>query len=322
MEDNAMKSNAMDTMPMSYYLEELQANITAGDWIKAQVLFSYIHTLSPQFQHRMLFELSRCAPSFAIPILGYLLTRVTELAVPQASVQSILADKLCADPDTLRLLLESTIHQEKAMGIELAGALRLTTAVPLLLARLRKETHPELLAALITALGAIGDATAVEAITDYLYASTQALVTTAVRALAQIGSPETIQHLAARLGTDDALDHHILDAFARMHHPLALECLSETLRTSHATLRNYAKQHLHRLGAHAVPQLVHNLTDADVDFLVHTLNLLGTIGDEHASSRFASSSIVSRAMPMYALRPMKPWGCCHCKKAPFWLPKA
>jgi CheY-like chemotaxis protein len=272
----------MTAMSTQYYLEELQANIRAGDRIKAQVLLQCLPTMPAPVQHRVLFELSRCQPEFALPLLGYLLLSVHDLAVPQESIQSLLEDKLFAEPAGLRVLLQSPVPQEKKLALALAGTLRLTDVVPCLLSMLGQETDSELLVTLLSTLGAIGDAAAVGGITEYLYANAKALVTAAVHALAQINTAEAVQHLAARLGSDSTLDHCILDAFAGMGSAAAFAQLSATLRTPQAALRNYAKQLLHRLGAQAVPCLMQNLHDADVDFLVHSLNLLGTIGDARA----------------------------------------
>jgi CheY-like chemotaxis protein len=47
-------------------------------------------------------------------------------------------------------------------------------------------------------------------------------------------------------------------------------------------MRTYAKSELVRIGPKVVPVLIENLLHDDPDFLIHTLNVLGDIGDESA----------------------------------------
>jgi len=47
-------------------------------------------------------------------------------------------------------------------------------------------------------------------------------------------------------------------------------------------MRSYAKKELVGIGPKAVPFLIENLTRRDPDFLIHTLNVLGDIGDDSA----------------------------------------
>ncbi|HEY9765012.1 MAG TPA: response regulator [Chroococcales cyanobacterium] len=62
----------------------------------------------------------------------------------------------------------------------------------------------------------------------------------------------------------------------------AIEHLNQALRSHHVAVRGRAKSHLIRLGPAAVPLLLPNLVDPDIDFLIHTLNALGEIGDRRA----------------------------------------
>jgi len=86
------------------------------------------------------------------------------------------------------------------------------------------------------------------------------------------------------MGTDSALACLILDALATAQDSLALSKLSEALRSPHARIRNHAKTVLHRLGPKVVPLLIENLCYADdADLLIHSLNVLGAIGDSSAA---------------------------------------
>lgn len=267
---------------MQFFLEEFQTNIQAGDLIKAQVLLSYLHSLEPQMQQRVLFELSRCDAHVAIPLLGYVLAHMDDLAVTQESVCEVLCDKILDAPEDFLKLLDSSELQGNVRLIELAGSMQLKVAVPNLIALLARETRPEGLVALLKALGAIGDAAAVDAVAEYLYADTHDLVSTAVQALAQLATPEAVQYMADRLGHDSELDRLILKLFAEMDNDLGLDKLAETLGAPQATARNYAKMLLQRVGARAIPVLSRCLGDTHTDVVIHALNTLGAISDANA----------------------------------------
>ena len=269
-------------MPMQHFLEEFLANIRDGDLIKAEVLLSYLSSLEPHMQQQVLFELSRCEASVAIPLLGYVLAHMDNLAVTQESVCEVLCDRILDAPEAFLKLLESSELQGNTTLIELAGSMQLKVAVPHLIGLLARETRPEELVALLQALGAIGDAAAVDAVAEYLYADTHDLVSTAVQALAQLATPEAVQSMADRLGHDSALDRLILNLFAEMDNDLGLDKLAETLGAPQATARNHAKMLLQRLGAHAIPALSRRLTDTNTDVVIHALNTLGASGDANA----------------------------------------
>ncbi len=74
----------------------------------------------------------------------------------------------------------------------------------------------------------------------------------------------------------------IMDVFAADQSPEAIERLNEALSSHYAHLRNAAKQRLQDMGGKAVPILISNLLHDDPDLLIHTLNVLGEIGDESA----------------------------------------
>ncbi len=267
-----------------YYLEELRANMQAEDRIKALVLLSYFPPLDPSLQHRALFELSRHTSDFAVALLGHLLANLAPLGSIAAAVRSVLLEKIIDQPARLLTLLACPDYKDKTVFIELAAELQMTAAVPQLITMLQRETDRHVLLTLLTALGSIGHAAATPVLTDYLYADTQALVRAAVQGLAHIATPTAVQRLAERMGTDSELDCLILDAFATAQDSLALSKLSEALRSHHARIRNHAKTVLHRLGPKVVPLLIEHLRYADdADRLIHSLNVLGAIGDSSAA---------------------------------------
>uniref|UniRef100_UPI0027BA7D24 response regulator n=1 Tax=Desulfobulbus sp. TaxID=895 RepID=UPI0027BA7D24 len=117
---------------------------------------------------------------------------------------------------------------------------------------------------------------------DYLYAADRDLIIAAIHALGQVGTNTAMHRLAERMGTDNELDLIILGIFADVQDQVSLEKLNDTLRSHYAHMRIYAKDELVRIGVKAVPVLIENLKEGDSDLLVHTLNVLGEIGDESA----------------------------------------
>ena len=154
----------------------------------------------------------------------------------------------------------------------------------ILLSIIEEEQDAKALRGAISALGMIGDPTATTPISEFLYSGNVELILTAIQALGQLGTPTAIQRLAEKLGAEKDLDYMILNVFAYSQEPEAIEKLNATLSAQMAHLRNAGKQHLTDMGRKAVPVLINNLRYDDPDLLIHTLNVLGDIGDESAIS--------------------------------------
>ncbi len=264
-------------------LAELLFNIQKKDLIKARLVIEHLAHIDPATQKRMLFELSKSDDDFAIPLLAYLIYCHPEITDQYPTLNELLLTKILDYPELLIARLAVPVP-ESAVYLRLAGLARLPEAVPAVMKLLTSTDDIELLENGLIALGEIGEPAAVNAITEFLYADIRKLVLAAVRALGQVGSTTALQRLAERMGGDSELDTMILDIFARVQNDLALQKLNETLQSHYAYLRNLAKKHLVAIGAKAVPMLISNLQQDDPDFLIHTLNILGEIGDGSAIS--------------------------------------
>jgi len=226
--------------------------------MKAQLVLSHLGEVDKKTQNRLLYELTRGEVSFSIPLLLYLLADQPELAAELPKIKG------------------------KQYLIQLAGELRSddsTQALMNLVAGSQDEAEIKLV---LETLGLIGDPETINVLTDYLYAANQDLIIAAVQALGQVGTPTAMHRLAERMGTDNERDFMILSIFADVQDQVSLEKLNETLRSHYAHIRTYAKQEIIRIGAKAVPILMENLLVDDPDFQIHTLNVLGDIGDESA----------------------------------------
>lgn len=264
-------------------LKELLFNIQQKDLIKARLVIEHLAHIDPAIQKRMLFELSKTDDDFAIPLLAYLIHCHPEITADYPTLKELLLTKVLDHPEILIARLATPVP-EAVIYLDLAGQLREERAVPAIMKFLTSTNDVTLLEAGLNALGEIAEPSSVNAITDFLYADIRTLVLAAVHALGQIGTPTAIQRLAERLGGDRELDAVILEIFARVQNDLSLHKLNETLQSHYAYLRNLAKKHLTDIGSKAVPLLLKNLSLDDPDLIIHTLNILGEIGDASAIS--------------------------------------
>ncbi len=262
-------------------LKELLFNIQQKDLIKARLVVEHLAGIDPATQKRMLFELSKCDDDFAIPLLAYLICCHPEITEQYPTLNELLLTKILDHPEVLIARLEIPVP-ESAIYLELAGQIREERTVPAIMKLLTSTNEVSILEKGLQTLGDIGDSSAVNAVTEFLYADIRSLVVAAVRALGRIGTSTALQRLTERMGGDRELDAMIFEIFAQVQNDVALHKLNEMLQSHYAHLRNLAKKHLVSIGAKAVPLLIENMQMDDPDLVIHTLNVLGEIGDASA----------------------------------------
>jgi CheY-like chemotaxis protein len=272
----------MAELNTEHMVEEIQANIQTGDALKARLVLDHLGEVDKKTQNRLLYELSRGEMTFTVPLLNYLLTAHPELTAGLPIIRETLISNLIAYPDVLLQSLANPDIADKTVMIETAGELKFEEATPVLIDLLAHTKNNAFIKLIIDNLGLIGDPESINTLTDYLYAADRELITSAIHALGQVGTNTAMHRLAERMGTDNELDLIILGIFADVQDQVSLEKLNDTLRSHHAHMRIYAKDELVRIGIKAVPVLIENLKEGDSDLLVHTLNVLGEIGDESA----------------------------------------
>ncbi len=272
----------MADLNIDHMIEEIQANIQTGDMLKARLVLDHLGELDKKSQNRLLYELSRGDMAFTVPLLNYLLTVYHDLAVNLPIIRETLISHLIAYPELLVKVLADKSIVDKTVLIETAGELKLEEATPALINLLAEADNNVTIKLIIDTLGLIADPESVNTLTDYLYAADRELIIAAILALGQVGTNTAMHRLAERMGTDNELDLIILSIFADVQDQVSLEKLNDTLRSHYAHMRIYAKDELVRIGIKAVPVLIENLKDGDSDLLIHTLNVLGEIGDDSA----------------------------------------
>lgn len=272
----------MAAFDAQHMIEEVQVNIKTGDVLKTKLVLAHLGEVDLKTQNRLIYELSRGDVNFTIPVLLHMMTEHIEITDSLPIIKETLLSSLLAYPELLVDFLSDPGIKDKTHLINVAGELRFEEAVPALLYLVANSENEAEINLTIETLGLIGDPQAVNTLTDYLYAANRDLIITAVQALGQVASPSAMHRLSERMGTDNELDYMILSIFADVQDPTSLEKLNETLASHYAHMRIYAKQELVRIGTKAVPALIDNLLQDDPDFIIHTLNVLGDIGDESA----------------------------------------
>lgn len=272
----------MAELNAEHMIEEIQANIQTGDALKARLVLDHLGAVDRKTQNRLLYELSRGDIAFTVPLLNHLLTVYPDLAAELPIIRETLISHLIAYPEVLLRSLTNPVIGDKTVLIETAGELKFEEATPALLNLLAQTDDIATIKLIVENMGLIGDPESINTLTDYLYAADRELIIAAIQALGQIGTNTAMHRLAERMGTDNELDLIILGIFANVQDQVSLEKLNDTLRSHYAHMRIYAKDELVRIGVKAVPVLIENLKEGDSDLLIHTLNVLGEIGDESA----------------------------------------
>ena len=262
------------------FLSELRHVVAENDIIKGTILLNHFDQLEAKGQNRFLSLLAELQGEIVTILLARLLDSEKEYAIPKAVIRSLLLGRVMKNPRQLLELLRDAQLRQKQIFVELAGEIQFEEAVPVLeevLASTREDMG--LMKACLIALGNIGNPAPINTLSDFLYSGHRELVIAAINALSNIDTPVSVQRLVERMGTDSDLDIIIIDALASLEDSLALEKLNQELGSPHAYIRNHVKSRLSRIGAKAIPMLIGNLRSSDVDLLVHSLNVLGYIGD-------------------------------------------
>ncbi len=261
------------------YLDELNANTQSQDLIKADILIDHYNDLNSQTKQQVLDVLINEDDEYCLLFLVKLYKH-TESA---AEIYEAIHLKIFRNPSIFLELLADPGNHNRDFFIDAATDIKLWEAVPELLDILNHTSDPVQIKHILSSIGKIGNPDAINSIVEYLYSEDRDLIFTAIEALKDIAEPEAVQYLAKRMGTDKEFDLRIIEAFEIIKDQAAIEQLNKLLNSHNAYIRNHAKTRLLRIGPKSVPILIDNLKDEDTDFLIHTLNVLGEIGDISAA---------------------------------------
>jgi CheY-like chemotaxis protein/HEAT repeat protein len=264
-------------------LDEIKFDIKEKDLIKGGLVLASLGHVDRKTQKQALLEVSRADDDFAIPLLASVISQNPEVTQSFPFIKETLFSKVMASSQVLLdLLSNKQTLPERTLLMEMAGEIRLQKAAPVLLEILAGEQDPRAIEVSITALGMIGDPSAADPVSEYLYAGSREVIVAAVRTLGQLATPAAIDHLAKRIGGDSELDTMILDVFAKAGVPEAVEKLNAALASSDAHIRTAGKKKLRAVGSTAVRVLIRNLSGKNQHLMIHSLNVLGDIGEAAA----------------------------------------
>lgn len=265
-----------------HILTEIKDNIAKKDAIKASLVMEILPQTDVQTRLLALNAFHAAPADFAVPLLARHVTEHQECAESVAQAREVLAVKILAMPVLVTQALKNQQTPFRWIYIAMAGELKLESIVPDLIEAVLATTDVDEIRQLIGVLGEIGDPEATNTLSDFLYSGNRTLTIAAIKALGKMGTPTAMLRLAERMGSDNQLDALILDIFSRVQDAVALDKLNESMRSHYAHLRTHAKKALVNIGAKSVPVLTQNLLFDDPDLQIHTLNVLGDIGDAAA----------------------------------------
>lgn len=263
-------------------LSEIRDNIAKQDTIKARLVLAYLGNVDQDTRHQVIKSFATAPADFTVPLLADFIQEHPTLVAELPLIREILALKLLSMPELIAQSLRDPQAPGRRCIIELTGELRLENMVPNLIEALLATSDVDEIKLCIDTLGDIGDPQATNTLSDFLYSGNRALIIAATKALGKLATPTAMLRLAERMGTDSQLDLLILDIFSRVQDSVSLDKLNETIRSHFAHLRTYAKKSLTAIGPKVVPLLIKNLLFDDPDLQIHTLNVLGDIGDPAA----------------------------------------
>ncbi|MFW5730529.1 MAG: HEAT repeat domain-containing protein [Desulfonatronovibrionaceae bacterium] len=265
----------------AHLVNELSDNVQARDFIKADIVLSYLEKMDKETRKKMVNLLDRGDPEFTVPLLTKMIQKNRNVTINIPEIRALLISKSLEQPDFLLKTIMDRV-EPRDLFISIAAEARVDGAAAVMLSILANELDENVIKEAVAGLGTLGFPGATNAVSEFLYSNNKSLILEAVRSLGKIGTPTAMQRLAEKMGTDHQLDILILDVFSQIQDQTSLNKLNQTLGSHLAYLRNYAKAKLIRLGDKAVPMLGENLFFDDPDLQIHTLNVLGDIGDAAA----------------------------------------
>jgi CheY-like chemotaxis protein len=266
-----------------HLLDEIRFDIKAKDLIKGRLVLAALGHVSRETQRQALNDVMEAEDSFGVPLLAGFVAGNPDLASSFPHVRDAMFSKILANPDTLLDILPKAADPAlKTLLVEIAGEIRLQRAVPLLLDLLKRETDLNVIEATIRSLGIIADSSAVSPISEHLYSTSRGVIIASIEALGEIATPEALQKLLDRLGGETDIDLMIVNLIAKIQTPEAIEKLNDILSSKFVHLRTAAKKRLSEIGLMSVRVLTKNLLRDDPDLIIHSLNVLGDLGDSAA----------------------------------------
>ena len=266
-----------------HLLDEIRFDIKQKDIIKARLVLAELDSVGTETQKRALFEVSRSDDDFSIPLLAGIIANNLSIVDTFPQVKETMISKILDNPDILvALLTDGGEIKARLILIETAGEIQLNKSVSILLDILKEERDLSIIRSIIESLGMIGDPSAVEDISEFLYSNSRDVVIATVKALGQIGNAVSVNKLYDRLGGETDLDLLILNTISGLQINEAYERLNDILSSEFVHLRTAAKKKLVEIGSMSVRFMIKNLELKNPDIVIHSLNVIADLGDRAA----------------------------------------
>jgi CheY-like chemotaxis protein len=261
------------------FVDEIKYCLRKSDIIKARAALQYFPEASPKYQHRVLYEILKAPDAIAFPLLESLSRMSMKNAGSKDKVTELLYEKAYNNEALIIDFIKSKETTDQRFYVGIAGNLKLGNALPVLEGILVNSTDEDLLLEALSAIGRIGDASSASSVAAFLGSSSTKLKLGAIGALADIGGTAAIKKLCENLTGQSDTDLAIVDTLARIQDHQSLEKLAELLSSRFVDLRNTAIDHLIKIGPKAIPFVTESLKSDEDDTVIHSLNVLGNIGD-------------------------------------------
>ncbi len=261
------------------FVDELKYCVGQSDVVKAVALLQFFNSISIKSQKMVLFLILKASDKVAYPMLERLVRLEVEDEDINEKITELILEKSYDNSELILEYIDKSNKKNKLLYIRVAGNLKLKKAVTLLEYILLNETHAGLLEASMIALGQIGEQSAASSIAQFLHGSNEKLKEVAIQSLAELGGSSAIKKLFEGITGSSDDDYTIVKALATTQDKLSIEKLTELLSSQFVDLRNAAIDGLIDIGVKAIPIVAENLKTDDTDTMIHSLNVLGNIGD-------------------------------------------
>ena len=260
-------------------VQEIQHDISTHDTIKAELVLQDISAYPAPVQKRILFEISRAADSFALPLLAFLWHMHRNIFSAYPGLYDILVSKA---RNNEQFVLARIQPKEKNLPAYawLCGELHIPEAAHPLLDVVHKITQTSTIACIIEALGRIGEPRAVKPLAEFVQVKNSPLAGQAATALVRIASEPAMQHVDQALGFNESVDQAIVAACGELQTQPALRILNRALLQAQPPVQTQAPEVFSRLGSSGLSILHANLHHGPLELQLRSLGILGQVQDQ------------------------------------------
>lgn len=271
-----------DAINPVHLIAEMAHDVRERDSRKAGLVLAWLPKVDENTQLAILRELASGDPDFSLPLFATVIAEYPMMEMEFPELRQWMGELAASSPQDMIKCINESRGRLRSVLVTTAAEIGMEDVEEVLLNVLNQERDPSVLSSIIEALGEVGGDESVESVAEYLYVTDDDLFASAARALARMGSPQAVEQLRRRMGIHQHLDEIVVGILWEVQSPESLKAINSVLGAGHAAVRSAARQALRMTGVKALPILLDNLELSDDDVKVHTLELLGDIGDESA----------------------------------------